>query len=592
MGLALIDVPGHVDFLKNAIRGLHSVDLALLVVAADDGVMPQTREHLDILQYFGARGGLVILSKTDLVDPETVEIAKLELIDALQETFLQGKPILEFSTRQPPDTAVITQALREEVEGCSRDRPPGPFRLWIDQVRQLAGIGTVVSGTVIGSAVREGDELDILPTGLPARVRSMECHGGRVTSAARGQRVGINLPKIPLSAIAKGMVLAAPNSLPGSRLYNAALHMRSGFQGVLKHGQKVKLYVGTAVLQATALLMGRTHLQAGRKGLVQFRLAEPLNAAVGDAFVISLLNRNQVLGGGVLLERTRQKYRPARHDAIVPLLEALEARDTATCVDVLLQKNAHRLLTAKALAEVTGMAVGPIEAEINAQVNRGDLIYFKGGGAIRSDHYDRHRDAILANVASALGRDPFHQGLAATGIRDGLAHEMDPGLLARLLRDLVRSGKLEGSGGRYRLATSLTVPAPHRTQLVDQVLAAADGIGLCPFSEATLSKACTVAVTKAELQKVLSYLIRQKQMIRLNNGRFLTPAALETIKDRIRHQIRHQGCLRLADSKVLLGYGRMGAVPVFEYLDQIGFTVRRGNGRVLTEKTSGEPAVL
>ena len=142
VGLALIDVPGHVDFLKNAIRGLHRVDLALLVVAADDGVMPQTREHLDILQYFGARGGLVILSKTDLVDPETVEIAKLELIDALQETFLQGKPILEFSTRHPPDTAVITQVLREEVEGCSRNRPPGPFRLWIDQARQLAGIGT------------------------------------------------------------------------------------------------------------------------------------------------------------------------------------------------------------------------------------------------------------------------------------------------------------------------------------------------------------------------------------------------------------------------------------------------------------------
>ncbi len=592
VGLALVDVPGHVDFLKNAIRGLHRVDLALLVVAADDGVMPQTREHLDILQYFGTRGGLVVLSKTDLVDPETVEIAKLELEDLLEGTFLAGKPMLSFSNRQPPDIDIITHALREEIARLPRDSHPGPFRLWIDQVRQLAGIGTVVSGTVAGGGVHEGQELEILPAGIPARVRSMECHGGRVTSAVGGQRVGINLPKIPLAAIARGMLLASPGAHPGSRLYNAALRMRSAPQGVLKHGQRVKLYVGTAVHQATTHLMGRVHLRAGQKGLVQFRLAEPLNAALGEAFVIALLNRNQVLGGGILLERTRQKYRPAKHDAVVPFLEALEARDIPACADVLLQKNAHRLLSAQDLADATGLPGGPLEAEVNARVHRGDLVYVKGHGAIRKDHYDRHRDVILANVASALEQDPFHRGLAAAEIKDGLPPGMDPVLLGSLLADLVRSGKLEKSDGHYRLTASLAVSDARRTHLLDHALAAAEGIGLCPFSEATLLRACTVAIAKAELQKVLSYLVRQQKMIRLNNGRFLTPAALETIKARIRHQIRHQGGLRLADSKGLLGYGRMGAVPVFEYLDQVGFTIRQGNERVLKEKTNGEPAVL
>ena len=592
VGLALVDVPGHVDFLKNAIRGLHRVDLALLVVAADDGVMPQTREHLDILQYFGTRGGLVILSKTDLVDRETVEIAKLELEDLLQGTFLAGKPMLSFSTRQPPDTDIITHALREEIARLPRDSHPGPFRLWIDQVRQLAGIGTVVSGTVAGGGVHEGAELEILPAGIPARIRSMECHGSRVTSAVGGQRVGINLPKIPLAAIARGMVLASPGALPGSRLYNAALRLRSGSPAVLKHGQRVKLYVGTAVRQATAHLMGNAPLRAGQRGLVQLRLAEPLNAAVGEAFVIALLNRNQVLGGGILLERARQKYRPAKHDAVVPLLEALEARDIPACVDVLLQKNAHRLLSAQDLADASGLPVGPLEAEVNARVHRGDLVYFKGHGAIRKDLYDRHRDASLVTVTAALAQDPFHRGLAAAEIKDGLPPGMDPVLLGSLLADLVRSGKLKKNDGRYRLAASLAAPDTHRTRLLDHVLAAAEGIGLCPFSEATLLRACTVAVAKAELQKVLAYLVHQKKMVRLNNGRFLTPAALETIKDRIRHQIRRQGGLRLADSKELLGYGRMGAVPVFEYLDQVGFTIRQGNERVLKEKTNGEPAVL
>jgi len=592
VGIALVDVPGHVDFLKNAIRGLHRVDLALLVVAADDGVMPQTREHLDILRYFGTRGGLVILSKTDLVDRETIEIAKLELEDLLQGTFLAGKPILPFSVRHPPDTEIITRALREEIAALPRNPRPGPFRLWIDQVRQLTGIGTVVSGTVTRGCVHEGAELEILPSGIPTRIRTMKCHGGRVNSAVRGQRVGINLPKIPLSAIARGMVLAAPGSIPGSRLYNAVLRMRSGSQGGLKNGQRVKLYVGTGVLQTTVFLMGRTHLPAGQSGLVQLRLTAPLNAAVGDAFVIALLNRNQVLGGGVLLERTRQKYRPARHDAIVPFLKALEARDIPACVDIYMDRCPHRLLTAQTLADASGMALDPLEAAINARVHQGDLIYIKGRGAIRRDHYNRHRNAILAKITSISRQDPFHRGLASAAIKDGLDREMDPRLLGSLLGDLVRSGKLEESGGRYRLTTPLAVPDTHRTQLLDHVRAAAEGIGLCPFSEATLAKACTVKLAKSELQKVLSYLVREKKMIRLNNGRFLTPAALETIKVRIRHRILQTGCLRLADCKALLGYGRMGAVPVLEYLDQIGFTVRQDNARVLREKTGGEPAIL
>ena len=280
----------------------------------------------------------------------------------------------------------------------------------------------------------------------------MECHGGRVTSAARGQRVGINLPKIPLSAIAKGMVLAAPNTLPGSRLYNAALRMRSGFQGVLKHGQRVKLYVGTAVLQATVTLMGRSHLQAGQNGLVQLRLTEAVERA-GGGCLRHLPSESQpgFRRRCRLLERTAQKYRTARHDAIVPLLEALEAGDIPSCADILMQKNAHRLLTAQALADATGLAVGPLEAEINARVNRGDLIYFKGRGAIRKDHFERHREAILANVSSTLGQDPFHRGLATAEIKDGLSPEMDSGLLGSLLSDLVGSGQLKENGGRYHL---------------------------------------------------------------------------------------------------------------------------------------------
>jgi selenocysteine-specific elongation factor len=592
VGIALIDVPGHVDFLKNAIRGLNSVDLAILVVAADDGVMPQTYEHLDILQYFGARGGLVVLSKTDLVDRETVEIAKMELQDVLQETFLQGKPILEFSIKHPPDMTSLIQILREEIDGCRHASAGAPFRLWIDQVRQLAGIGTVVSGTVLAGSVHKGDDLEILPAGILSRARSLESHGREITSAVRGQRVGINLPKISLSAIAKGMALAHPHTMPGSHMFNASFQLRLRAPVSLKNRQKVKLYIGTAVIQATVLLIGATQLRPGQNGLIQLRLLQSLCASPGDAFVVAPLNRNLVLGGGIVLEPTRQKYRPAKKKTIVPFLMALQAQDLPACVDIILEKNGDRLLSAHDLTAMTHFARVPIEAEINARVHRRELIYFKGHGAIKQAHYDRLRNQALASVVSALRKDPFHTGLSATGIKDDLAPAIDPTLLAAVLEDLVLAGELEKSGGRYRLPTAQAVLDEHRSMLRDQVLAYIERTGICPFSSDAVRQACRMAVETSEVRQLLNYLTRKKQLIRLNNGRYLTPAALTTIKARVRHAIDARGTLRLSDSKDVLGYGRMGAVPVFDYLDQIGFTVRRGNERVLKEAARREPSLL
>ena len=592
VGLALVDVPGHVDFLKNAIRGLNSVDLAILVVAADDGVMPQTHEHLDILQYFGTRGGLVVLSKTDLVDRETIEIAKMELQDVLQDTFLQNKSILEFSIKHPPDMASVIQVLREEIDGFRHESAGAPFRLWIDQVRQLTGIGTVVSGTVLAGSVHEGDDLEILPAGILSRARSLESHGRKISSAVCGQRVGINLPKISMSAIAKGMALVHPHTIPGSHMFNAALRLRLRAPVPLRNRQKVKLYIGTAVIQATVLLIGTTRLRPDQKGLAQFRLPQSLYAAPGDAFVIAPLNRNLVLGGGIVLETTRQKYRPAKQETIVPFLRALQTRDLPACIDILLEKNGDRLLTAPDITAMTHFARAPIESEINARVHRGELIYFKGRGAIRQSHYDHLRSQALASVVSAMRKNPFHKGLSAAGIKDNLTPAIDPALLAAVLKDLVTTGELEESGGRYRLPTAQAVLDEHRTMLRDHVLAYIETTGICPFSSDAARQACHMAVETSEVRQVLDYLTRQKQVIRLTNGRYLTPAALKTIKARVQRAIRDQGTIRLSDSKDVLGYGRMGAAPVLDYLDHIGFTIRKGNERVLKESIGRETTIL
>jgi selenocysteine-specific elongation factor len=403
--------------------------------------------------------------------------------------------------------------------------------------------------------------------------------------------VGINLPKIPLAAAAKGMVLADPGTLAGSRMFNAALHMRPRKGPALKNGQRVRLFIGTAAVQATAVLMGPGRLEPGRRGLVQLRLAQRLHAAARDAFVIAPLNQNQVLGGGLLLAPTRQKYRPAKHTAIVPFLEALDSRDVTACVDLLLEKNAHRLMTSRDLCAATGLALGALEAELNARVNRGELVYFKGRGAVKRTHYDRFCGDTLACVAFAMKSDPFHKGLAAGEIRDDLAPAMDPALLGALLTALVQSGRLEENGGRFRLPSAAARLDERRSRLLEEVSAIIAASDICPFSAAAVRQGCRISAEKAEVRQILNYLTRGGHLVRLSNGRYLTPAALETIKDRVRSAITARGRFKLSDSKAVLGYGRMGAVPVLDYLDQIGFTVRRDNERRLKEAARREPAI-
>jgi selenocysteine-specific elongation factor len=269
----------------------------------------------------------------------------------------------------------------------------------------------------------------------------------------------------------------------------------------------------------------------------------------------------------------------------------LDARDIRACTDLLLERNAQRLMTARDLCAATGLALGPFEAELNARVNRGELVYFRGRGAVTKIHFDRFRKDALACVGLAMQSDPFHKGLAAGEIRDDLAPAMDTALLGALLNVLVQSGQLEENIGRFRLPTAAANLDARRALLLEEVSAVIAASGICPFSAAAVRQECRISVEKAEVRQILNYLTRTGHLIRLSNGRYLTPAALETIKDRVRGAITARGRLKLSDSKALLGYGRMGAVPVFDYLDQIGFTVRRGNERRLKEQALREPAI-
>ncbi len=353
--VALVDVPGHTDFLKNTIRGLSSVDMAILVVAADDGVMPQTREHIEILRFFGAETGFVVLSKADLVDEETLELAELEVRELLEGSFLENSPIIPFSAIDRRGLNEIRIEVERLVEASPGKDVQAPFRLWIDQTKSFPGFGTVVSGTVASGKLAENNPVQILPSGIETRARSLESHHHKINQVAAGQRAGVNLHNISANEVSRGMVLAGPGVITPGYLINVDIQVLRSAKSPLKNRQRVKLYLGTSVTNALVVLMEKENLGPGEEGLAQFRLMKPVAALPRDPFVLCPLNIQSIIGGGKVLEITWEKYRPAKTSRIVPCLMALQAGELKTFMDYLLRMERNDLLEAEGLMRRTGL---------------------------------------------------------------------------------------------------------------------------------------------------------------------------------------------------------------------------------------------
>ncbi len=583
--VALIDVPGHTDFLKNTIRGLNSVDMAILVVAADDGVMPQTREHVDILKSFDAGSGLVVLSKTDLVDEETLDLAELELNELLSGSFLEQRPILKFTRQRPELGTEIVNRVDNALNDLPHKQPDQPFRMWIDQVRSIQGHGTVVSGTIAAGCVRCNDEIELLPSGVKTRARGLETHACAVTRAVAGQRVGINLHRMPLADVRRGMMLAAPETVYPSYLIDVQIDVLAAARRGIKNRQRVKIYMGTSITNGMVVLMERDRLEPGESGLAQIRLLRPVAALPRDAFVISPLNINTVIAGGRVLQTPREKFRAVKRQSVLPLLKALETEDVDVYVERVFDSTKGRPVSAKMLSQKTGLPSSQFERRINAKVQKGEWVYMKGCGAIKKVHLSALEAECQTVIKIAFQKDPLKKKVTLAEIAERLACRVEPTILQTVADTLCKAGRIASLEGGFVLCGFQPALDDRREALVDHLLAHALASGLTPFSADTFWKLHRPAYEKKDIQQLLHYLFSQKRLVRLNDQRFLSLDAVEEIKVRVARAIKTRGFVTVGDCKELFGYGRWGGTHVLDYLNHIGFTVRRDNRHYLDKES-------
>jgi len=578
---SLVDVPGNPVYLKNLVRALCHVDMAVLVIGADDGVMPQTREHLKILGISGVKHGFVVISRTDFVDDETVALASLEALELTQDTFLAGAPVLYYSEKNTACIPPILDALEKQAQTIAARSSQAPFRLSVDQVKRFSGFGTVVTGTVLSGSIRKNDPVMLLPDGRTARARHLQIHGRDVDLAYAGRRVGINLHKIPFDSVKKGMVVASPDAMAPARFLNAEMTIPDKVSAVLNDRVRIRLFTGTAVTSAMLILTGQKKLSSGETGLVQIRPASPVAACPGDRFLVSLLNKNGIIGGGRILETTNVKYRDAWARLTVSRLAAMQCNDPSGFVDVMLDHYPYRAFSEEDMACHTIFSSAVLGKEIRRRVSKGDLIVFGKTGVIKKNHYDQLEGRVVEVLEKLAGDKSLKLRFHIKEISENLGGAVSHDVLLGVLEKMRRNGQIIAANGLYQLPDHHTHLRGDHQASVSKLLEFASTVWPKPFTAGHFCKIHGRRFNKKTVEKILRHLADQNTLIAIDQDRFIEPTAIMEIKQRIKNAIMQKGFFSISDCQTVLGYGRTQAVSVLEYLDDTGFTKRDGNVRVL-----------
>jgi selenocysteine-specific elongation factor len=582
--IAFVDVPGHKDFFKNTIRGLSMTDIAILVVAADDGVMPQTKEHLEILKFIGCQRGIVVLSKADLVDKELLAMAQEEVHELARGSFLEGRPIIPFSAEDMQGKESLINLLEEECKGASGKDPNAPFRMYIDQLRVIRGYGTVVSGTMFSGQIHKKDLIEIYPIGKKSSVRYLQVHHQMVDTAYAGQRVGINLPNVEVKEIKRGMVLGEPGLIRPGYLINCRFHYLSGENKPLKNRSRVKLYTGTAVSNALMVFMGQEVLNPGEEAMVQLRLSHRMALLPRDRYVVCSMGPQSVIGGGVVLDTTDKKFRNVRSQ-IIQFLEAVEGRNIPGAVEYLVADEAKGPLRISEIVNKTGFPHNEVRKVVDGMVRKKLIMGFGEIGYLSQTLYSKLKYKLPQVLDTIHAANPLKAHVSKKEIRGKLGPEIHPCIFNKILKELQGEGKILVKDELIQRPGFVPRPNEQQQQVIDHMLDFAEKSGFVPFSVDKFWKAYGCTWDKKEIQKMADFLCSRDQLIRLNDGSFISSEKMDEIKIRTRKHIAEKGALTLQESKEILGFGRTRAVPVLEHLDTIGLTMRAGNVRVLRNQS-------
>jgi selenocysteine-specific elongation factor len=575
--IGIIDVPGHIDFIDNMLAGVGGIDAALFVVAADEGVMPQTREHLAILDLLEVHAGVVAITKADLVsDSDWLDLVKDEVRQILKDTTLEGSPILPVSAITGDGLDELRRSLQRILAHTSQRLDLGRPRLSVDRAFTIAGFGTVVTGTLIDGSFKVGEEVSILPGGRKARIRGLQTHKSKLEQAFPGSRVAINLSGIEASQIERGDTVVLPNTYRSSLRLDVSFRLLPDADRPVRHNQTVKLYHGAAQRSARIRLLGKNELEPGQWAWLQLELNAPIVAVRGDHFILRRPSPGATLGGGLIADPAANRRYKRFDERVLGRLERLLDGTPGERVGTALQSTGP---VWKGEAEAAfGITETELEAGLNELRRENALIEVDAvSPAVKSETLliDRITYTDLQQQAENIlteyhKRFPLRFGMPAQELRSRLGNTRKLGVI---LEFMVSRGALVRKNGRFLLPGFTPSLADEDSRKAARLL---DVFESDPYSTPSKKQ-----VMDQVGEEVLGYLLNSGQLLEIGQGVLLTPQGFGRMESGIREHLERNGTITVAELRDLFHTSRKYALAVLEHLDAEGITVREGDERRL-----------
>ncbi len=576
----IVDVPGHEKFIKNMLAGVGGIDIVLLVIAADEGIMPQTKEHLNILKLLDIKKGIVVITKKDMVDDEWYGMVLEDVKEEVSHTFLKDCPIVGVSSITGEGLKELTALIDKETEEVPARDTTEDFRLPVDRVFSISGFGTVVTGTLISGAVKEGDSCEIYPSGLKTKIRSLQVHDNPVDLAECGQRVAMNLANIKTDQVSRGYVIAKQGSLQPSMMVDCRLHFLTDAPRPLKNRDRVRIYHGTSEILGRVVLLDKDEVNPGEDALIQIRLEEQIAARRGDKYVIRSYSPMLTIGGGTILNPAPSKHKVHDSKTIDELL-VMEKGDPEFIIEQVIKKS-RRSFPGRGQVELqSGKGIPDLDGLLKTLVGEKRIIGLPGSEGLVYIHADEVRsikEEISAILSDFHKANPLKQGIKKEEIKSRIFGDIKQRTFDEILRLLSEDTIECGTSLLWSKGFNIKFDQ-NQEKIKNEIYESFVTAGYQPPSPQQVVSSFGRDLKTASM--VFEALIDSGSLVKINEEIYLPADKLSDARDKVVSYIKENGQITAGDFRDLIGASRKYAVPVLEYFDYIKLTRRIEDKRVL-----------
>lgn len=571
MVVGVVDVPGHERLIKNMLAGVGGIDMVMLVVAADEGVMPQTKEHLAICNLLKIKSGLIALNKADLVDEETLELAKEEVREAVKGTFLENADIISVSAKTGYNIELLKEKIKEEASKVAEKSPGGIFRMPIDRVFTLKGFGTVVTGTVLSGKISVDSPVEILPAGIISRIRGLQSHGQSLKEVFAGQRVGVNLQGVSKEDLKRGDIITVPSTLKPTYLIEARIELLKEAKP-LKHNAPIHFYLTTSETIGKVKLFGKSEIQPLEPAFAYIKLQEPLIAMAGDRFVIRRFSPLETLGGGLVLDPEP----PKRKKDIDPShLDILYKGELSERIEIKIKRRGFKGMTISEIEGWVNIDLKEIHFALEKLLKKQRIIKAENR-FFHIDIFNNFKTALINLVKDFHEKNPFKEGLPKEELKVKLSLERFPEVL--MLLPYIEDISVEGNIVKLKLAPKEAIDIVLENKILEQLK---KNEFQPPFKD---ELAQILNIPESKLSDILKIIAKSGKIIRINDSLYLLKESYEKMLALLKDFFAKKPEMTVSEFRTMLNTTRKYALPYLEHLDSSKITLRVGEVRKLVKR--------